>query len=96
MACVLIVVTVTHRSTSVRRKVAMPSIVRELQHTLRSLRAAPGYAAMAILTLALGIGANTLIWSVVDGIVQPSSLVLGYVYRPYTTHTGVVGLLYHW
>jgi MtrB/PioB family decaheme-associated outer membrane protein len=34
--------------------------------------------------------------SVVDGIVQPSSLVLGYVYRPYTTHSGVVGLLYSW
>ena len=34
--------------------------------------------------------------SVVDGIVQPSSLVLGYVYRPYTTHSAVVGLLYHW
>ena len=34
--------------------------------------------------------------SVVDGIVQPSSLVLGYVYRPYTTHSAVVGLLYFW
>ena len=34
--------------------------------------------------------------SVVDSIVQPSSLVLGYVYRPYTTHSAVVGLLYMW
>ena len=34
--------------------------------------------------------------SVVDGIVQPSSLVLGYVYRPYTTHSGIVSLLYFW
>jgi MtrB/PioB family decaheme-associated outer membrane protein len=34
--------------------------------------------------------------SVIDGIVQPSSLVLGYVYRPYTTHSAVVGLLYFW
>jgi len=32
--------------------------------------------------------------SVVDSIVQPSSLVLGYVYRPYTANSGVVGLLY--
>jgi hypothetical protein len=32
--------------------------------------------------------------SVIDSIVQPSSLVLGYVYRPYTTHSAVVGLLY--
>ena len=34
--------------------------------------------------------------SVVDSIVQPSSLVLGYVYRPYTTHSAVLGLLFMW
>ena len=34
--------------------------------------------------------------SVIDGIVQPSSMVLGYVYRPYTTHSAVVSLLYFW
>ncbi len=34
--------------------------------------------------------------TVVDSIVQPSSLVLGYVYRPYTTHSAVVSLLYFW
>jgi MtrB/PioB family decaheme-associated outer membrane protein len=34
--------------------------------------------------------------SVVDSIVQPSSLVLGYVYRPYTAHSGIVSLLYFW
>jgi MtrB/PioB family decaheme-associated outer membrane protein len=34
--------------------------------------------------------------SVINGIVQPSSLVLGYVYRPYTAHAAVVGLLYFW
>ncbi len=33
---------------------------------------------------------------VVDSIVQPSSMVLGYVYRPYTAHSVVVGLLYFW
>jgi MtrB/PioB family decaheme-associated outer membrane protein len=32
--------------------------------------------------------------SVIDSIVQPSSLVLGYVYRPYTANSAVVGLLY--
>ena len=30
--------------------------------------------------------------TVVNGIVQPSSLVLGYVYRPYTAHSAVFGL----
>jgi MtrB/PioB family decaheme-associated outer membrane protein len=34
--------------------------------------------------------------SVVNSIVQPSSLVLGYVYRPYTAHSAVVGLRYLW
>ncbi len=34
--------------------------------------------------------------SVVDGIVQPSSLVLGYVYRPYTAHSARFGLRYYW
>ena len=34
--------------------------------------------------------------SVVNGIVQPSSLVMGYVYRPYTAHSAVFGLLYYW
>jgi Putative outer membrane beta-barrel porin, MtrB/PioB len=34
--------------------------------------------------------------TVVNGIVQPSSLVLGYVYRPYTAHSAMVGLRYFW
>jgi hypothetical protein len=34
--------------------------------------------------------------SVVNSIVQPSSLVLGYVYRPYTTNSGTIGLRYLW
>jgi MtrB/PioB family decaheme-associated outer membrane protein len=34
--------------------------------------------------------------SVVDSIVQPSSLVLGYIYRPYTAHSFVFGLRYFW
>ena len=34
--------------------------------------------------------------SVINGIVQPSSLVLGYVYRPYTAHSFVAGLRYIW
>jgi MtrB/PioB family decaheme-associated outer membrane protein len=34
--------------------------------------------------------------TVVDSIIQPSSLVLGYVYRPYTAHSVVAGLRYRW
>lgn len=34
--------------------------------------------------------------SVVDGLVQPSTLVMGYVYRPYRAQSAVAGLLYSW
>jgi hypothetical protein len=34
--------------------------------------------------------------TVVDGIVQASSLVMGYVYRPYSAHSAVFGLNYLW
>jgi len=34
--------------------------------------------------------------SVVNGIAQPSSLVLGYIYRPYTANSAVFGLRYLW
>jgi MtrB/PioB family decaheme-associated outer membrane protein len=34
--------------------------------------------------------------TVVNSIVQPSSLVLGYVYRPYTAHSAMFGLRYFW
>ena len=34
--------------------------------------------------------------SVINSIVQPSSLVLGYTYRPYTAHTTLFGVQYFW
>jgi MtrB/PioB family decaheme-associated outer membrane protein len=34
--------------------------------------------------------------TVIDSIIQPSSLVLGYVYRPYTAHSAVASLIYAW
>jgi hypothetical protein len=34
--------------------------------------------------------------TVVNSIVQPSSLVLGYIYRPYTAHSVVASLMYFW
>src|SRR5216684_841305 len=41
----------------------LDDFVRDVRHGLRALRRAPGFAAVVMLTLALGIGANTAIFS---------------------------------
>ena len=51
-----------------RHSIFMDEIVRDTRYALRTLARSPGYAAAAILTLALGIGANTAIFSATDEI----------------------------
>jgi predicted permease len=46
----------------------MRTLIQELRRTLRGLRAHPGFAAVVVLTLALGIGANTAVFSVVHAV----------------------------
>ena len=46
----------------------MDGIARDLRFTVRSLRRSPGFFTLTVLTLALGIGATTAIFSVVNGV----------------------------
>jgi putative ABC transport system permease protein len=49
-------------------EVCMRTLLYDLHYTLRQLRKTPGVTALAILTLALGVGANTAIFTVIESV----------------------------
>jgi putative ABC transport system permease protein len=67
----------------------MPEFLQDIRLALRNLRSRPGFAIVAVSTIALGIGAASAIWSVVDAVLvrplpmsEPERLVFVWEARP--------------
>lgn len=72
------------RSREVWQWTAVESALADLKLVLRRLGKSPGFTATVLLTLAIGIGANTAVFSVVDGILMRP--------LPYPDSQGIVAL----
>jgi hypothetical protein len=78
----------------------LESIVRDVRFAVRLLAKSPGFAAVAILTLALGIGANTAIFTIVNALMlkplpykdSSSIVVLSTIFERHKADRGAVAL----
>jgi predicted permease len=74
-----------------RRLGGVEVLMQSFRHSLRNLKNNPGFAAVVVLTLAIAIGANTVVFSMVDGVLlsplpyeDPEKLVRVYQQWPRT------------
>ena len=82
-----------------RRLAGIEHVVADARHALRGLRKTPGFTALAVLTLAVGIGATTAIFSVVDGTLlaplpfaEPQRLMSIFLRMPVATGGGEIDM----
>jgi hypothetical protein len=80
---------VTEETRAVWSFIWIEQLLQDASYGVRALRKNPGFAIVVVLTLALGIGANTAIFSVVRGVVlaplpypEPNRLVMVWESRP--------------
>jgi len=73
----------------------MTTLLKDVYYSLRGLTRRPSYTAIAVITLALGIGANTAIFSGLNAILlkslpfrQPENLMMVYLVNPDSTEKG--------
>ncbi|HEX3554071.1 MAG TPA: ABC transporter permease [Thermoanaerobaculia bacterium] len=89
----------------------METLLQDLRFALRTLARRPAFTAVAVLTLALGIGANTALFTVVDGVLlgrlpfrEPERLVVAWCSNPELAHAAGLpdklpiapGMFYDW